>query len=174
MIRAFIFICIFQGIIYNKVYAVEPPRDTVVEALAKGESAFLARVHKLVQLERMKDEVIALASMKIHFCIYGKNCIKNNLIKMKYNAQSIKSNTFPIQFPIGKEILFILNSDSKKIDKFDSDWVGGIDKAFVCDNFPNDFQTSTSEVRCFSIYGGNKSFWISWDDVLKYTHIKTN
>jgi len=149
------------------VIAFEPPRETIEEALKTGSTAFLARAVKTILVEEKKFESIAKVELEVLHCFYGENCNKNRIINMSYTVQTIKETSLPVQLPLGTDIIFILNHQIDEKTYFDSNWHGGIDNAFICNNYPISFLNSDEEARCNSIYGGNKNSWIKWNKLLE-------
>ena len=166
MSRLQILVIVLQYFYCSSVIAFEPPRESLNEAFSKGKTAFLARAIKTEQLERKKYSVIGSVTLELRHCFYGVKCEKGKIVSLKYHVQTTKESTLPVQFPLSTDLIFIMNQDLIEGGYFDSEWPGGIDRVFICDNFPFDFLNSTEKVRCENIYGGKKPSWVKWSELI--------
>lgn len=168
MICRLFLIAVLQLAMHHTVFAFEPPRESILQALPKGKSAFLARVIKTEQIEKQKYKLVAEVTLEVQHCFYGANCEQNNNIRMKYFAQTTAEVTMPVQFLLGTDIVFILNQNLDEVEYYDSSWEGGsVDWAFICNNFPYDFKGSKEKINCSDIYYGKISSLVSWDDLIR-------
>jgi hypothetical protein len=147
--------------------AFEPPRDDLSDVLSRGEAAFLAKATESGPVTEKAYEISSTLKLEIQYCFYGVGCNQGDILNLTYTLKTTKENALPVQFPLATEIIFILNRDLAGRVHFDSDWPGGIDKAYVCDNHPYSIMNTQEKIACVNIYGGKGRSWVKWEELIK-------
>jgi hypothetical protein len=117
--------------------AVEPPRTGAEEALPAGQVAFLARAVGIKELASSAFETRVEMELAIAECYYGLDC-GDRVVRFIYVSQSCVETALSVDFPVGREILFVLHAklEESRIHVFDSDVRGGVDLAFLGNRLP--------------------------------------
>jgi len=143
------------------VWAYVPPSENVEKSLEKGVLSFSAIAQK-TEIERINqfsiDGIIYLSTTQ---CFVGKECEEGKYISLPYKVKSLKEWEFGVNFPIGKEIIFVLSHTLESKNIFSSNLHTGIDRAFVCDGFPHRVKNNSEDTLCKSIYRVGKPIYTS-------------
>ncbi len=158
---------LFLILLFAKIaFAIEPPRETIIKALSKGKTAFIGKPRKIEIVNEKSHNVTAKMELQILYCFSGLDCKKDEVLSLQFQFQNSKETSLPVEFPLGAEIVFVMNQPFKDLKEFDSDWQDGIDRAFICDTFPQSILTLKERFPCKSIYGGKPESWIKFDELL--------
>ena len=134
------------------VWAYVPPSENVEKALEKGVLSFSAIAEKVEIEKKNPFSIDGIVNLSITQCFFGKECEEGKLISLPYKVKSLKEWEFGVDFPIGKEIVFVLSHTLESKNVFNSNLHTGIDRAFVCDGFPNLLKDNKEDTLCKSIY----------------------
>ena len=106
-----------------------------------------------IEIEKINDfSIDGIIYLSITQCFVGKECEEDKSISLPYKVKSLKEWEFGVDFPIGKEIIFVLNHTLESKNIFNSNLHEGIDRAFVCDGFPNRLKDNREDTLCKNIY----------------------
>lgn len=148
------------------VCAYVPPSENVEKALEKGVLSFSA-IAKEIKIEKKNSfSIDGRIYLSITQCFVGKECEDGKSISLPYKINSLKEWEFGVDFPIGKEIIFILSHTLESENKFNSNLHKGIDRAYVCDGFPNLIKNNKEDTLCKSIYRVGKPIYTNFEKLM--------
>jgi len=134
------------------VWAYVPPAENVEQALEKGELAFAAVGSKKEIINKGKFSIEASIDLTITHCFYGVECQVGKKIQLKHFIHSLTEWEFGVNFPVGKEIIFVFSHMLEQKNSFSSNLHSGVDWAFICDGFPIYLVDNNDNINCRTSY----------------------
>lgn len=111
--------------------ALEPPRPSVEEALSTSRLAFIARVQRLQEVQRLPTTTAARATLTVLKCLVGQSCQRVSTLQMDYTPETLGERALGVNFQLGREYLLVFKDSKAHPLDFGSDWSRRMDVAFV-------------------------------------------
>jgi len=146
---------------------------TLKEAVKTGETVFVANVESSSVVDKRTGLIKANANLEIEKCFYGGSCKNREQICLTYVAQVSVGAYLPVSFPVGSQVLVVLNGDLRDGSyDFDSDINGGVDFVYTCNTFPYKITDKNSRFRCKDMMTDRVSEWLTFDSLEKIISMK--
>lgn len=152
-------------------FAHDLPRESILEALDKdiGQAIFIAVATKTELTGTLNNLPQGRVTLKIRYCLKDSRCVVNDELQLDYTVNQSIDGEFPVTFPIGHEIIFVLSRPLSQVDSFNSSWTDGIDRAYICKTYQTPISQG-GEANCNSIYSTDHMEKMNLTQLLKYVH----